>query len=129
MGKRWSCVKALDSCVMGLRYEINFWLLTFEIILEIHFKNISNLWSENWLAFHVLQPYKRTLLTFNFVLQSLCHTYGGHSSHVTNVSFLQDDSRLISTGGRDTSVMQWALSWVVHTDEILQENTTALSDT
>lgn len=42
--------------------------------------------------------------------RSLCHTYGGHSSHVTNVSFLHDDSRLISTGGRDTSVMQWALS-------------------
>ncbi|KAJ9585806.1 hypothetical protein L9F63_002397 [Diploptera punctata] len=42
--------------------------------------------------------------------KSLCHTYGGHSSHVTNVSFLHDDSRLISTGGRDTSVMQWALT-------------------
>lgn len=42
--------------------------------------------------------------------RSLCHTYGGHSSHVTNVSFLQDDSRLVSTGGHDTSVMQWALS-------------------
>jgi len=47
---------------------------------------------------------------FLLLLQSLCHTYGGHSSHVTNVSFLQDDSRLISTGGHDTSVMQWALS-------------------
>jgi len=47
---------------------------------------------------------------FLSLLQSLCHTYGGHSSHVTNVSFLHDDSRLISTGGRDTSVMQWALS-------------------
>ncbi|XP_069695137.1 echinoderm microtubule-associated protein-like 2 isoform X3 [Periplaneta americana] len=42
--------------------------------------------------------------------KSLCHTYGGHSSHVTNVSFLHDDSRLISIGGRDTSVMQWSLS-------------------
>jgi microtubule-associated protein-like 1/2 len=47
---------------------------------------------------------------FLLMLQSLCHIYGGHSSHVTNVSFLHDDSRLISTGGRDTSVMQWALS-------------------
>ncbi|XP_072424628.1 echinoderm microtubule-associated protein-like 1 isoform X2 [Chiloscyllium punctatum] len=35
------------------------------------------------------------------------HTYGGHSSHVTSVSFLHDDSQLISTGGKDMSVMQW----------------------
>ncbi|XP_060800060.1 echinoderm microtubule-associated protein-like 2 isoform X1 [Neoarius graeffei] len=37
------------------------------------------------------------------------HVYGGHSSHVTNVAFLHDDSQLISTGGKDTSVLQWAL--------------------
>eukprot|EP00105_Crassostrea_gigas_P010551 XP_011425879.1 PREDICTED: echinoderm microtubule-associated protein-like 2 isoform X7 [Crassostrea gigas] len=35
------------------------------------------------------------------------HVYKGHSSHVTNVSFLFDDSRLLSTGGRDMSIMQW----------------------
>ncbi|XP_050988788.1 echinoderm microtubule-associated protein-like 1 isoform X6 [Labeo rohita] len=35
------------------------------------------------------------------------HIYGGHSSHVTNVNFLYDDSHLISTGGKDMSVMQW----------------------
>uniref|UniRef100_A0A8C1BJ12 EMAP like 1 n=1 Tax=Cyprinus carpio carpio TaxID=630221 RepID=A0A8C1BJ12_CYPCA len=35
------------------------------------------------------------------------HIYGGHSSHVTNVNFLQEDSHLISTGGKDMSVMQW----------------------
>uniref|UniRef100_A0A4W3JWG1 EMAP like 1 n=2 Tax=Callorhinchus milii TaxID=7868 RepID=A0A4W3JWG1_CALMI len=35
------------------------------------------------------------------------HTYGGHSSHVTNVNFLHNDSQLISTGGKDMSVMQW----------------------
>lgn len=35
------------------------------------------------------------------------HAYGGHSSHVTNVSFLHEDSHLISTGGKDTSIMQW----------------------
>ncbi|XP_056020756.1 echinoderm microtubule-associated protein-like 2 isoform X5 [Ostrea edulis] len=35
------------------------------------------------------------------------HIYNGHSSHVTNVSFLFDDSRLLSTGGRDMSIMQW----------------------
>ncbi|XP_066530096.1 echinoderm microtubule-associated protein-like 1 isoform X2 [Hoplias malabaricus] len=35
------------------------------------------------------------------------HVYGGHSSHVTNVNFLLDDSHLVSTGGKDMSVMQW----------------------
>ncbi|XP_076058179.1 echinoderm microtubule-associated protein-like 2 isoform X3 [Oratosquilla oratoria] len=38
------------------------------------------------------------------------HSYGGHSSHVTALGFLHDDSRLISTGGRDTAVMQWHVS-------------------
>ncbi|XP_033487410.1 echinoderm microtubule-associated protein-like 2 isoform X2 [Epinephelus lanceolatus] len=37
------------------------------------------------------------------------HEYGGHSSHVTNVAFLHDDSHLISTGGKDTSVLQWVV--------------------
>ncbi|XP_075567899.1 echinoderm microtubule-associated protein-like 1 isoform X2 [Pelecanus crispus] len=35
------------------------------------------------------------------------HVYGGHSSHVTNVDFLCEDTHLISTGGKDTSIMQW----------------------
>ncbi|KAG7492530.1 hypothetical protein MATL_G00015650 [Megalops atlanticus] len=35
------------------------------------------------------------------------HKYTAHSSHVTNVSFLHGDSHLISTGGKDTSIMQW----------------------
>ncbi|CAI2722615.1 unnamed protein product [Schistosoma spindalis] len=35
------------------------------------------------------------------------HAYNGHSSHVTNVTFLYDGSRLISTGGKDTAVLQW----------------------
>ncbi|XP_062863019.1 echinoderm microtubule-associated protein-like 1 isoform X2 [Trichomycterus rosablanca] len=35
------------------------------------------------------------------------YVYGGHSSHVTNVNFLFDDSHLVSTGGKDMSVMQW----------------------
>ncbi|XP_018374218.1 PREDICTED: echinoderm microtubule-associated protein-like 2 isoform X6 [Trachymyrmex cornetzi] len=42
--------------------------------------------------------------------KSLYHSYSGHSSHVTNVSFLQDDSRLVSTGGADTSVLQWIVN-------------------
>ncbi|XP_012284868.1 echinoderm microtubule-associated protein-like 2 isoform X2 [Orussus abietinus] len=42
--------------------------------------------------------------------KSLFHVYGGHSSHVTNVSFLQDDTRLVSIGGGDTSVLQWVVN-------------------
>ncbi|XP_076832619.1 echinoderm microtubule-associated protein-like 2 isoform X2 [Brachyhypopomus gauderio] len=38
------------------------------------------------------------------------HVYGGHSSHVTNVAFLHNDRHLISTGGKDTSILQWALA-------------------
>lgn len=41
--------------------------------------------------------------------KSVPHTYGGHSSHVTSVEFLHDDSQVISIGGNDTSVMQWAV--------------------
>ncbi|XP_044230743.1 echinoderm microtubule-associated protein-like 1 isoform X9 [Thunnus albacares] len=37
------------------------------------------------------------------------HFYGGHSSHVTNVTFLHNDSYLVSTGGKDMSVMQWRI--------------------
>uniref|UniRef100_A0A674MR57 EMAP like 1 n=1 Tax=Takifugu rubripes TaxID=31033 RepID=A0A674MR57_TAKRU len=37
------------------------------------------------------------------------HLYSGHSSHVTNVSFLYDDSYLVSIGGKDMSVMQWRI--------------------
>ncbi|KAM8915149.1 echinoderm microtubule-associated protein-like 1 isoform 7-T7 [Spinachia spinachia] len=37
------------------------------------------------------------------------HVYGGHSSHVTNVTFLHGDGCLVSTGGKDMSVMQWRI--------------------
>ncbi|XP_063764918.1 echinoderm microtubule-associated protein-like 1 isoform X8 [Eleginops maclovinus] len=37
------------------------------------------------------------------------HVYGGHSSHVTNVNFLYDNGYLVSTGGKDMSVMQWRI--------------------
>lgn len=40
----------------------------------------------------------------------LNHSYNGHSSHVTCVRFLPDDSRIISLGGRDSSIMQWSVS-------------------
>ncbi|XP_074142782.1 echinoderm microtubule-associated protein-like 4 isoform X5 [Sminthopsis crassicaudata] len=35
------------------------------------------------------------------------HKYSGHSSHVTNVSFTHNDNHLISTGGKDMSIIQW----------------------
>ncbi|KAK9717603.1 HELP motif [Popillia japonica] len=38
---------------------------------------------------------------------TLYRSYGGHSSHVTNVAFLHDDSKLITVGGNDTAIMQW----------------------
>ncbi len=31
----------------------------------------------------------------------------GHSSHVTKVRFSEDDKYIFSTGGNDTTVMQW----------------------
>uniref|UniRef100_A0A8C1WMZ2 EMAP like 1 n=1 Tax=Cyprinus carpio TaxID=7962 RepID=A0A8C1WMZ2_CYPCA len=49
------------------------------------------------------------------------HIYGGHSSHVTNVNFLQEDSHLISTGGKDMSVMQWRSSPVYHNTVLTSE--------
>ena len=33
----------------------------------------------------------------------------GHSSHVTAVEFFDDDSKLVSVGGRETSIMQWSM--------------------
>ena len=43
------------------------------------------------------------------IFQSTAHIYGGHSSHVTNVRFLHDDSRLLSTGGKDMAILQWQI--------------------
>lgn len=37
------------------------------------------------------------------------HKYSAHSSHVTNVSFTHSDCHLISTGGKDMSIIQWKL--------------------
>ncbi len=34
--------------------------------------------------------------------------YNGHSSHVTNVTFV-NDTRLITTGGNDMAIFQWAV--------------------
>jgi microtubule-associated protein-like 1/2 len=35
--------------------------------------------------------------------------YAGHSSHVTNVAFTNDDAWVLSTGGDDRAVFQWAV--------------------
>ncbi|KAE8584883.1 hypothetical protein XENTR_v10021146 [Xenopus tropicalis] len=37
------------------------------------------------------------------------HKYSGHSSHVTRVVFLHNDSVLLSAGGKDSTVLQWAV--------------------
>ncbi|XP_046859210.1 echinoderm microtubule-associated protein-like 2 [Xenia sp. Carnegie-2017] len=42
-------------------------------------------------------------------LKSIPNIARGHSSHVTAVRFLVKDSHLISTGGKDNTVMQWKL--------------------
>ena len=33
--------------------------------------------------------------------------YKGHSSHVTNVIFINNDSTVVTTGGNDTTILQW----------------------
>lgn len=43
------------------------------------------------------------------LFQAPSHVYAGHSSHVTNVTFLSSDSAVVSTGGKDMSVMQWRI--------------------
>uniref|UniRef100_A0A1I8HEL8 WD_REPEATS_REGION domain-containing protein n=1 Tax=Macrostomum lignano TaxID=282301 RepID=A0A1I8HEL8_9PLAT len=45
-----------------------------------------------------------------FQPRSKGHAAAGHSSHVTNVRFLRDSSRLLSTGGKDTAVLQWEIA-------------------
>lgn len=37
-------------------------------------------------------------------------SYGGHSSHVVTTRFTPDEKFLISTGGHDLSIIQWALN-------------------
>jgi len=39
--------------------------------------------------------------------QAAGHSFSGHSSHVTNVQFLYDDSRVLTSGGKDSAVLQW----------------------
>ncbi|KAL7641708.1 UNVERIFIED_CONTAM: hypothetical protein RMT77_007581 [Armadillidium vulgare] len=39
----------------------------------------------------------------------------GHSSHVTCVRFLHNDTRLLSVGGRDTAILQWMVTMTTTT--------------
>lgn len=83
---------------------------------------------------HVLK-----FLTLLLTIQSQApsHKYSAHSSHVTNVSFMHNDAHLVSTGGKDTSIMQWRLvektSSLVHSNsslglsESLMQNSTPRS--
>ena len=43
-------------------------------------------------------------------------SYPGHSSHVTGVTFIKDDSHVISTGGLDEAVFQWEYVPQVYND-------------
>jgi WD40 repeat protein len=45
-----------------------------------------------------------------------CKQYSGHSAHVTNVRWSCDNSKLVSTGGADMSVMVWAYTGVESQD-------------
>ena len=47
---------------------------------------------------------------FLLAVQSESTVAHGHSSHVTCVRFIHDDSCLLSTGGKDTSIMQWRIA-------------------
>lgn len=40
----------------------------------------------------------------------LHHSYPAHSGTVPSVRFLNDDSRIISIGGKDSSIMQWSVN-------------------
>ena len=39
--------------------------------------------------------------------QAPCHTHVAHSARVENVKWALDDSRVITVGGSDGSVVQW----------------------
>jgi len=54
-------------------------------------------------------------------------SYSGHSSHVTCVRFAHDDSCIISTGGMDMGVFQWAFKKGVAPDAAKVTNCTGKS--
>ena len=41
--------------------------------------------------------------------RQIYNAYKGHSSHVTNVKWSADDRFVISTGGLEKSIIQWAV--------------------
>lgn len=72
------------------------------------------IWKRLWQLWRFFQNlavkwFRAFPIFFNSFPQAPSHEYGGHSSHVTNVAFLHDNSHLISTGGKDTSILQWGV--------------------
>lgn len=54
------------------------------------------------------------VLAFNFpavINRAPYHRYDGHSSFVKNVCWLGDDARVVSVGGGDRAMLQWAVKW------------------
>merc|ERR1712111_128032 len=41
--------------------------------------------------------------------RSLNHSYTGHSSQISSLSWSFDGNKLLSSGGKDTAVLQWGL--------------------
>uniref|UniRef100_A0A8C1C150 EMAP like 2 n=1 Tax=Cyprinus carpio carpio TaxID=630221 RepID=A0A8C1C150_CYPCA len=89
---------ATSTCVLGFSVFGNNFLAKGEIFFFLHFN------------FNTGQSYFINKTFFSLHPQASSHIYGGHSSHVTNVAFLHDDSHLLSTGGKDTSILQWVLA-------------------
>lgn len=43
-------------------------------------------------------------------LKCLHHSFPGHCSAIPRIQFLADDSRVISVGGKDSSILQWTVT-------------------
>lgn len=51
------------------------------------------------------------------------HSFRGHASHVTNIRFLSDASRVISSGGMDRTTFQWKTHGIVAPSERFKSTT------
>ena len=41
------------------------------------------------------------------LFQAQHYTYSGHSAAVSSIAYTSGDSHLLSTGGKDTAILQW----------------------
>ena len=73
---------------------------------------MSNCMTLNWtlhtISYHIYF-FQNQFINLLVYFQSQGYAYCGHSSHVTRVRFLYDDSRIMSTGGKDTAILQWEI--------------------